>query len=145
VPKRHIVQGLRKDVLDWLVERQKKAVAKYTNKDPRVAAFIILDDVIADQKIIRWNSDLQRFFVEGRHLAITVFIASQYLKGVGPVRLLHLVVRANGDSCLFVRGNTSDLAVPTQSLEWFPTLLQLSHQTRRMLSTFVLAHPPLRR
>lgn len=73
-------------VLDWLVERQKKAVAKYTNKDPRVAAFIILDDVIADQKIIRWNSDLQRFFVEGRHLAITVFIASQYLKGVGPVR-----------------------------------------------------------
>ena len=71
MPKRHIVQGLRKDVLDWLVERQKKAVAKYTNKDPRVAAFIILDDVIADQKIIRWNSDLQRFFVEGRHLAIT--------------------------------------------------------------------------
>jgi len=85
VPKRHIVQGLRQDVLEWLVNRQKTAVAKYGNKDPRVRAFIILDDVIADQKIIRWSADLARFFVEGRHLAITVFIASQYMKGVGPM------------------------------------------------------------
>jgi hypothetical protein len=46
---------------------------------------VILDDVIADQKTIRWSADLCRFFVQGRHLAITVFIASQYLKGVGPV------------------------------------------------------------
>ncbi len=29
LPKRHIVQGLRQDVLDWLVSRQKKAIAKY--------------------------------------------------------------------------------------------------------------------
>ena len=65
VPKRHIVQGLRQDVLDWLINRQKKAVAKYGIKDPRIAAFIILDDVIADQKVIRWSADLARFFVQG--------------------------------------------------------------------------------
>ena len=29
LPKRHIVQGLRQDVLEWLIERQKKAVTKY--------------------------------------------------------------------------------------------------------------------
>lgn len=29
LPKRHIVQGLRQDVLEWLIERQKKAVSKY--------------------------------------------------------------------------------------------------------------------
>lgn len=91
MPKRHIVQGLRQDVLEWLIERQSKAVAQYGVKDPRIAAFIILDDVIADQKVIRWSADLQRFFVQGRHLAITVFIASQYLKGVGPM------VRGNCD------------------------------------------------
>jgi hypothetical protein len=91
VPKRHIVQGLRQDVLEWLIARQSKAVEKYGVKDPRIAAFIILDDVIADQKTIRWSADLQRFFVQGRHLAITVFIASQYLKGVGPM------VRGNCD------------------------------------------------
>lgn len=74
------MQGLRQDVLDWLIKRQEKAVAKYGVKDPRIAAFIVLDDVIADQKTIRWSADLARFFVQGRHLAITVFIASQYLK-----------------------------------------------------------------
>lgn len=29
LPERHIVQGLRQDVLDWLVQRQKKAISKY--------------------------------------------------------------------------------------------------------------------
>lgn len=29
LPKRHIVQGLRQDVLEWLIERQKRAVSKY--------------------------------------------------------------------------------------------------------------------
>jgi len=91
VPKKYIVQGLRQDVLDWLIHRQKKAIAKYGVKDPRVRAFIILDDVIADQKTIRWSADLASFFVQGRHLAITVFIASQYAKGIGPM------VRGNCD------------------------------------------------
>ena len=65
LPKRHIVQGLRQDVLDWLIQRQSAAVAKYGVKDPRIAAFVILDDVIADQKTIRWSADLARFFVQG--------------------------------------------------------------------------------
>lgn len=91
VPKRCIVQGLRQDWLDWLVGRQKKLIAKYGIKDKRVAAFIILDDVVADQKTIRYNADLSSFFVEGRHLAITVLIASQYVKGLGPM------VRGNCD------------------------------------------------
>jgi len=91
VPKRFIIQGLRPDILTWLQERQKRLVSKYGVKDPRIAAFIIFDDVIADQKIIRYNADLQKFFVQGRHLAITVFIASQYAKGVGPM------VRSNCD------------------------------------------------
>lgn len=91
IPKKFIVQGLRPDVLDWLVKRQKTLVSKYGNEDPRVSAFIILDDVIADQNTIRYSADLARFFMEGRHLAITVFIASQYVKGVGPM------VRTNCD------------------------------------------------
>lgn len=65
IPPQFIVQGLRQDVLDWLVTRQRKAVEKYGIEDKRIAAFIILDDVIADQKTIRYNADLSRFFVEG--------------------------------------------------------------------------------
>ena len=59
------MQGLRQDVLNWLVQRQRKFVTKYGLNDPRIAAFIVLDDVIADQKVIRWSADLARFFVEG--------------------------------------------------------------------------------
>ena len=65
VPERQIVQGLRQDVLDWVINRQKKLVAKYGVKDPRIKMFIVLDDVIADQKTIRWSADLARFFVQG--------------------------------------------------------------------------------
>lgn len=69
IPKRFIVQGLRQDVLDWLIQRQARAVEKYGVKDPRISSFIILDDVIADQKTIRWSADLARFFVQGKPLA----------------------------------------------------------------------------
>lgn len=74
LPKRHIVQGLRQDVLDWLIQRQSAAVAKYGVKDPRIAAFVILDDVIADQKTIRWSADLARFFVQGYCFAFFSFV-----------------------------------------------------------------------
>lgn len=41
--------------------------------------------MIADQRAIRWNPELQSFFVEGRHLNITVIIATQNVKGIGPM------------------------------------------------------------
>ena len=86
VPKQFIVQGLREDVIEWLVQRQKKLIACPEDlEDPNKAAFIILDDVIADQKAMRWTPNINSFFVEGRHLGITVLIASQYVKGVGPM------------------------------------------------------------
>jgi len=92
IPSRFIVQGLRPDVLEWLVSRQRSLIDKAGGRDnltsaqeKAFSAFVILDDVISDQKIIRWQADLSRFFVEGRHLLITVFIASQYLKGIGPM------------------------------------------------------------
>ena len=91
VPKRFIFQGLRQDILDNLVSRQKRLIRQYGKDDERTHAFIILDDVVADQKTIRYNADLQGFFVEGRHLNITVLITTQHVKGVGPM------VRGNCD------------------------------------------------
>lgn len=32
-----------------------------------------------------WNTQLNSFFVEGRHLCISVFITSQHVKGIGPM------------------------------------------------------------
>lgn len=91
VPKAFIVQGMREDILLWVMNRQKRLIKKYGIEDPRCGCFIILDDVIADQSKMRYSTSLNSFFVEGRHLAISVHLASQYIKGVGPM------VRGNCD------------------------------------------------
>lgn len=85
VPPRNCFQGWREDILIALVTRQKRMIAKYGKPDPRTFAFIILDDVIADQKAIRWSKTINSFFTEGRHLNITVLITTQYMRGIGPM------------------------------------------------------------
>lgn len=91
VPPRFVFQGWREDILLELIDRQKRMINKYGKKDPRTFAFIILDDVIADQRAIRWSKNINSFFVEGRHINITVLITTQNMKGIGPM------VRGNMD------------------------------------------------
>lgn len=102
VPPHFVFKGLRKDVMKTLVTRQTKLITKWKKdhpdaepddyrKDQSLWAFCILDDVIAEKAAILWNEDLNSFFVEGRHLCITVLIASQHVKGIGPM------VRGNMD------------------------------------------------
>jgi hypothetical protein len=85
VPERLVFQGFRDDILIALLERQDRMMEKYGEDDPRVFAFCILDDIIADQRQIRHTPALNTFFVEGRHKRITVIITSQNIKGVGPM------------------------------------------------------------
>jgi len=68
-----------------LIDRQKALIKKWGKEDPRTFAFVILDDVIADQKAIRWSKNINSFFVEGRHINITVLLTTQYMKGIGPM------------------------------------------------------------
>lgn len=91
VPPKFVFQGLREDIMVSLIQRQKRMMAKYGNDDPRVRAFIIFDDVIADQVAIRWSKNINTFFVEGRHHKVTVLITTQNMKGIGPM------VRGNMD------------------------------------------------
>ncbi len=51
----------------------------------RLSCFCFLDDVISDKVAMLWNKQLNAFFVQGRHLAITVAITTQHTKGVGPL------------------------------------------------------------
>lgn len=85
LPPRHIIQGLRMDILKWFVKRQNGLVAKFGKDADQTQAFIIFDDVIADEKAIRYNNkELLEFFVQGRHMGITVLLASQNIKGIPP-------------------------------------------------------------
>jgi len=97
VPERFVVQDLRNDWMDALLARQTKLIKAWKKehkaevekdpdcykKVPELAAFIILDDVISDRVAVLWNKDLIKFFVNGRHYCISVFITTQYPKGVG--------------------------------------------------------------
>ena len=80
-----------------LVERQKKLIADWKEKHPKecaenpdaykeadeLRAFVIFDDVISDKVAMQWNEFINSFFVEGRHLCISVFITTQHVKGIG--------------------------------------------------------------
>lgn len=99
VPRRYVFQGLPKFQMDRLIARQKRLIAQWKkdhpeetakNPDaykeaPELAAFCIFDDVIADRVAMQWSEDIATFFVEGRHLCVTVFITTQHVKGIGPM------------------------------------------------------------
>lgn len=99
VPEWLVFQGLQMHKMDALIQRQKRLIAKWKKEHPEeckrnpdaykeapeLAAFCILDDVIADRVAMQWNKDINTFFVEGRHLCISVFITTQHVKGIGPM------------------------------------------------------------
>lgn len=95
VPPRFVIQDLQAHLMIALKKRQKKLIKQYGKEDPRTHAFIIFDDVIADQKAMRWNKEIASFFVEGRHQNISVWITSQHVKGLGPM------LRGNADIIIF--------------------------------------------
>jgi len=92
-PARFVYQGLREDIMEGLMTRQKKAITKWEKEnpgkdykmEPSLRVLIVLDDVIADKVAMLWNKNINTFFVEGRHLCISVFITSQHVKGIGPM------------------------------------------------------------
>lgn len=91
-----------------LIEKWKKDHIEKVAEDPdcyksapELAAFCILDDVIADAAAMLWNTQLTSLFVEGRHQCITVAILTQYPKGVGPKirgKCFHLQSKRHGGS-----------------------------------------------
>lgn len=109
IPDDLVFQDLRANALQTLIAVQNKKIKKWkkehkaeTEEDPdaykrapELAAFCILDDVISDRTAMLYNTELTSLFVEGRHMCITVVIATQYPKGIGPM------VRGNCDIALF--------------------------------------------
>lgn len=86
IPPQFIIQGWQQHILEQLVSRQQRLITLYGKDDPRTRAFLILDDVISDRRnVAGWNTMMNRFFTEGRHFNITIFITTQYVKGIGPM------------------------------------------------------------
>jgi len=94
-----VIDGLPRHQLHNVIKRQQRIIGKWKKMHPEkvaenpdcykseveLMAFVILDDVISDRAAMQWAEDLADFFVQGRHLCISVFICTQHAKGVGPM------------------------------------------------------------
>lgn len=88
VPDSYIYDHYDPRVLAKLLGRQMKlvlAIKEHPELESLInpEVFVILDDIIHD-KAVRYDPVLTSFFTFGRHFKITIFICSQYAKGINP-------------------------------------------------------------
>lgn len=109
MPPAFVFDGLQPHIIQRLLTRQAALIAKWkkdhpkeTEKNPdsykeapELAAFVIMDDCVSDQHLVRYNTELTALFVEGRHSCLTVVFLTQYPKGIGPI------LRGNADVAIF--------------------------------------------
>ena len=85
VPAKYIYPKYQPEILDAVFKRQKEILNDKNlteeEKDAKAPFFILLDDVISDQRL-KYDENLMELFVAGRHYRLFVLITSQYAKGV---------------------------------------------------------------
>jgi len=94
VPKKYIFPRYEPEILAQVFKRQKailndKQMTK-AEKEKKAPFFILLDDVISDQRL-KYDSNLMELFVAGRHYKLFVLITTQYARAITPT------IRGNTD------------------------------------------------
>ena len=100
VPEKYIHNKYQPEILDAVFERQ-KAILNNKNlteseKDKKAPFFVLLDDVISDQRL-KYDANLMELFVAGRHYRLFVLITTQYAKAITPT------LRGNTDYCFMMK------------------------------------------
>lgn len=100
VPKKYIFPKYQPEILDAVFKRQKailndKNLTK-SEKDKKAPFFVLLDDVISDQRL-KYDENLMELFVAGRHYRLFVLITTQYAKAITPT------LRGNTDYCFIMK------------------------------------------
>ena len=100
VPPKYIFPKYDPAILDAVFKRQ-KAILNDNNlsdeeKDRIAPFFILLDDVISDQRL-KYDENLMELFVAGRHYRLLVLITTQYAKAITPT------LRGNTDYCFMMK------------------------------------------
>ena len=94
VPAKYIYPKYEPEILDGVFKRQKEILNDKNltdeEKDAKAPFFILLDDVISDQRL-KYDSNLMELFVAGRHYRLFVLITTQYAKAITPT------IRGNTD------------------------------------------------
>jgi hypothetical protein len=100
IPKQYIFNRYDPEILQAVFRRQKKILNDVNKtdeeKDAEAPFFILLDDVISDQRL-KYDEALMELFVAGRHYRLFVLITTQYAKAVTPI------LRGNTDFCIMMK------------------------------------------
>ena len=100
VPKKFIYPKYEPEILDAVFKRQKEILNDKNlsdkEKDKLAPFFVLLDDVISDQRL-KYDENLMELFVAGRHYRLFVMITTQYAKAITPT------LRGNTDFCLIFK------------------------------------------
>lgn len=100
IPKKYIYPHYEPEILDAVFQRQKKILNDNgltdEEKDAKAPFFVLLDDVISDQRL-RYDANLMELFVAGRHYRLFVLITTQYAKAITPT------LRGNTDYCFIMK------------------------------------------
>lgn len=88
VPAKYIFNRYDPEIIQAVFRRQKKILNDVNKtdaeKDKEAPFFILLDDVISDQRL-KYDEALMELFVAGRHYRIFCLITTQYAKSITPV------------------------------------------------------------
>lgn len=100
VPKQFIFNKYDPEILQAVFRRQKKILNDVNKtdeeKDAEAPFFILLDDVISDQRL-KYDEALMELFVAGRHYRLFILITTQYAKAITPT------LRGNTDYCFMMK------------------------------------------
>ena len=100
VPKKYIYPKYHPEILTCVFERQKQILndpeLTEDEKDKKAPFFVLLDDVISDQRL-KYDENLMELFVAGRHYRLFVMITTQYAKAITPT------LRGNTDYCFMMK------------------------------------------
>jgi hypothetical protein len=87
IPSTYIYPTYEPDILNAVFERQKKILnnpaLSDAEKDAMAPFFVLLDDVISDQRL-KYDPNIMELFVAGRHYRLFVLITTQYAKAITP-------------------------------------------------------------
>ena len=100
MPSKFIFPRYEPEILDAVFHRQKKILndpnLTEEQKDKKAPFFILLDDVISDQRL-KYDENLMELFVAGRHYRLFILITTQYAKAITPT------LRGNTDYCFIMK------------------------------------------
>jgi len=100
IPKKYIYNRYDPAILEAVFRRQKRIMnddeMTDEEKDEEARFFILLDDVISDQRL-KYDEALMELFVAGRHYKLFVLITTQYAKAITPT------LRGNTDYCFMMK------------------------------------------